>query len=97
MPLHSEYPDLEPLAVLVQKQRRLVAGTLRIVREEKELREQMDALLEKAGVDQVDCNGFRVFRSERDGRRFCVVNPIKDGKPAEDQAAVTNERPGDPR
>lgn len=74
---HTDNPALAELAGLVHKQRRLLAGSLRIVREEKDLREQIAALLDKAGVDQVTCNGFSVFVVDRDGRRYAVVNPIR--------------------
>ena len=72
----EQIPD--GLAELVKKQRRLLAGSLRIVREEKELREQIAALMDRAGVNQTVCDGFNVFVVERDGRRYAVVNPVKD-------------------
>jgi hypothetical protein len=75
---HTEHPALaDALWPVVHKQRRLLAGSLRIVREEKEQREEIARLLEAAGVHQVNCNGFSVFVVERDGRRYAVVNPIK--------------------
>lgn len=83
---YVDYPELSSLPELVRKQRRLVAGTLRITREEKALREQIDGLLEQAGVNEVRCDvavgdheAFVVFRaSAADGRRYAVVNPVKE-------------------
>jgi hypothetical protein len=77
--------NLEELASLVQKQRRLLAGQLRITREEKEIRERIAALLVSAGVEQTVCTveiggvekQFAVFRVDRDGRQYAVVNEKK--------------------
>lgn len=80
---HTEHPLLATdLFPLVHQQRRLLAGSLRIMREEKELREKIALLLDEAGVSQctvraVAGQDMHVFIVERDGRRFAVINPIK--------------------
>jgi hypothetical protein len=68
VPKSSDLPGLEQLQTLVADQRRKVAGTLRIVAEDKSLRVQMQQLLERAGVDAVTVDGYEVRRwSDRDG------------------------------
>ena len=79
---HTEYQDLSALPTLVHQQRRLVAGQLRITREERAIREQMDGMLERAGTDVVTCDTplgpFEIRRAvARDGHRYASVTPIK--------------------
>jgi len=72
------FRGLEPLADLVQKQRRLTAGQLRITREESALRDEMRALLDAAGVDAVTVNGHEVRTcSGRDGRPTVRVSAAR--------------------
>lgn len=80
---HTEVPGLDSLPTLVHQQRRLLAGQLRITREERDLREQMDALLAQSGVEVVTCDiplgPFEVRRAvARDGHRYASVTPIKN-------------------
>ena len=81
MQAHTEVPALEGLDKLVHEQRRKVAGQLRISGEERALREQIDRLLEAAGVDVVSCEiglgTFEVRRARRhDGSRYASVTPM---------------------
>lgn len=83
MKAHTEFPELSELPALVHQQRRLLAGQLRITREERDLREKIDALLGASGVDVVTCatglGGFEVRRAvARDGHRYASVTPIKE-------------------
>lgn len=80
---YSAYPNLEDLPRLVKQQRRLVAGTLRIVREEKELRNgPIYQLLEAAGIDAVICDGFEIRRKvDQAGERYATVVRIADDEP----------------
>ena len=78
MASHADYPELATLPALLKTNRRLVAGQLRIVREEKDSRAQMDALLDAAGVDCVTCEGYLIQRTVRNGRSYATVTPIKD-------------------
>jgi hypothetical protein len=74
----EQHPQLEDLPRLVQQQRRLTAGQLRITREEKALRDQMRTLLDAAGVDTVTCNGFEVRTCPgRDDRPTVRVSPVR--------------------
>jgi hypothetical protein len=73
----SEHQELETLPGILHQQRRLTAGQLRITREERALRDQMRALLDHVGVDQVECNGFVIRTARgRDGRSTVKVTPI---------------------
>jgi hypothetical protein len=75
----TNHPELEGLPRLVQQQRRLTAGQLRITREEKELRDLIRQLLDTAGVELVTVNGFEVRRCHgRDGRPTVLVNPVRE-------------------
>jgi hypothetical protein len=75
----ANHPQLEDLPRLVQQQRRLTAGQLRITREEKELRDLMRTLLDKAGVELVTVNGYEVRTCPgRDGRDTVRVNPVRE-------------------
>lgn len=83
MKAHTEFPELTELPTLVHGQRRLLAGQLRITREERDLRERMDALLADAGVEVVTCatplGPFEIRRAvARDGHRYASVSPIKE-------------------
>lgn len=74
------YPQLEDLPSLVQKQRRLTAGQLRISREESALRDQIRQLLDAAHVELVTVNGFEVRTCPgRDGRDTVRVSPVRTG------------------
>lgn len=75
----TEHPQLAALPALVHEQRRKTAGQLRITREEKALRDQMRALLDEAGLREVECNGF-VIRADvgRDGRATVRVTPTRN-------------------
>lgn len=74
---------LSDLPALVHQQRRLLAGQLRITREERDVRTEIDALLETAGLEVTTCvidslGTFEVRRAiARDGHRFASVTPIK--------------------
>jgi hypothetical protein len=86
MHAHSDYPELSELPALVHQQRRLLAGQIRITREERDLRERMDALLATSGLEVVTCatglGPFEVRRAvARDGHRYVSVTPIKDETP----------------
>lgn len=81
---HTEYVALSELPELVHKQRRLVAGQLRIDREVRALNEHIDGVLAEAGVDAVTCEihlgSFEVRRAvTRDGRRYATVTKIEEG------------------
>jgi hypothetical protein len=74
----TEYPALEDLPGLIQKQRRLTAGQLRISREESALRDEIRRLLDAAGVELVTVNGYEVRRCHgRDGRDTSRVSPVR--------------------
>jgi len=78
---YTDYPGLAGLPYLVNQQRRLLAGQLRITREERALREQIDALLVAAGVLEVECDGFAVRHIQRGDvgqPSFATVTPIRD-------------------
>jgi hypothetical protein len=82
MKTHTDFAELKDLPTLVHEQRRKIAGQLRITREERDLRERMDALLEQSGVEVVRCDTplgpFEVRRAvARDGHRYASVTPIK--------------------
>ena len=82
MKKHSEFTELTELPTMVHQQRRLLAGQLRITREERDIRERMDSLLEQTGVDVVTCDTplgrFEVRRAvARDGHRYASVTPMK--------------------
>jgi hypothetical protein len=83
MKAHTDYDGLEQLPDLVHKQRRLVAGKMRIQNEERALNEQIDALLSAAGVEVVRCETslgpFEVRRAvaRTTGMRYASVTPIK--------------------
>jgi hypothetical protein len=74
----SDYPELLNIAAILHQQRRLIAGQLRIIREEKALRDQMRALLDQVDIEQVECNGFLIARCQgRDGRSTVKVTPLR--------------------
>jgi hypothetical protein len=80
---HTAHPALGELAALVHQQRRLLAGRIRIEREQHELHEKIETLLAIAGVDVVACTiplgTFEVRRAvTRDGRRYASVTPSTD-------------------
>jgi len=83
---HTDYPSLaEKLPELVHKQRRLLAGQLRITTEERALRAEIAQLLADAGATEVcvscDVGGvtrefeLRPYQSSRDGKRRVKVFP----------------------
>jgi hypothetical protein len=75
----SEYPELLDLGAILHQQRRLTAGQIRISNEERALRDRMRALLDAAGVGQVECNGFLIVASRgRDGRSTVKVTPLRN-------------------
>ena len=78
MGTHIDNPALAELSALVHKQRRLLAGQLRITREERGVREDIDAVLARAGVQSIDCDGYALNRVVRDGKHFATVTPIKE-------------------
>lgn len=82
---HTDYPALRELATHVHQQRRLLAGQLRITREERALREKVDTLLEHAHVDAVTCaiplGNYEVRRQiASDGHRYASITPISRTK-----------------
>ncbi len=84
MKSHTDFVELDSLPDLVHKQRRLIAGQLRITREERAMREDIDKLLEVAGVDVVRCETplgpFEVRRQVAgNGNRYASVTQIKQG------------------
>lgn len=89
MKAHTEYTGLEQLPELVHKQRRLVAGRLRIIREEHAINEQIDGMLSDVGIDVVSCEtplgAFEVRRAvARDGTRYASVTPLAGDTPGGD-------------
>jgi hypothetical protein len=87
---HSNYPALAGLEDLVHKQRRLVAGEIRIIRERRALEAQIEEKLRGAGVEAVSCRinlgTYEVRRSiSRDGRHYASVAPL-DAKAARSTA-----------
>jgi hypothetical protein len=79
---HTEYPALTDLPKLIHEQRRLVAGRIRIEREERAMREKIDALMVASAIEVVSCEihlgTFEVRRAvTRDGHRYASVTPIK--------------------
>lgn len=89
---HSNYPELSTLDALVQQQRRLVAGEIRIIRERRALEAQIEEALRNAGVEAVTCRiklgTFEVRRSiSRDGRHYASVAPV-DAKAARESPSV---------
>lgn len=79
---HTDHEGLKDLPDLIHQERRLVAGRLRIEREERAMRERIDTLMAAAGVDAVACaihlGTYEVRRAvTRDGRRYASVTPIK--------------------
>lgn len=75
---HTEHPAFADLPALIKKQRRCVAAQIRISTEDKEHRTAMLQLLEAAGVTEVTCEGYRIFKSEsRDGTPIASVFVIR--------------------
>lgn len=70
----TQYPALAELPPLVKRQRTLegkIAPIAPLVDEEKAVRQQIDLLLRKAGIqkgDSVTCNGYDVGHHERKGQ-----------------------------
>lgn len=79
---HTDVPGLADLTDLVAKERRTVAAELRIKREQHELRERMEQLLETSGVEAVLVSNhlgtFEVRRAvTRTGERYATVTKVK--------------------
>ena len=84
---HTAYPRLADLPELVKKQRRLLAGQLRITAEERALRVEIAGLLEQAGATEVSCEceiggalkafDIRPYQSSRDGKRRVKIFPTR--------------------
>jgi hypothetical protein len=75
----ANHPQLEGLPRLVQQQRRLTAGQIRISKEEGALRDLIRQLMDAAGVDAVTCQGFDIRAcSGRDGRDTVRVSPVRE-------------------
>jgi hypothetical protein len=82
---HTNYPALADLPDLVKKQRRLLAGQLRITTEERALREEIAKLLAAAGVRETTCAcdiggqarefELSTYQSSRDGKNRVKVFP----------------------
>ena len=93
---HSNYPELNTLDELVQQQRRLVAGELRIVRERRILEAQIEQALAAAGVEavtvRIKLGTFEVRRHiARDGRHYGSVAPV-DAKAARESPSVITRK-----
>jgi hypothetical protein len=98
---HSNYPALAGLDDIVHKQRRLVAGEIRIIRERRALEAQIEEALRTAGVEAVTCRinlgTFEVRRSiSRDGRHYASVAPL-DARAARETPTLPTPAPSRPR
>lgn len=75
---HTEHPQFADLPALLKKQRRCVAAQIRISTEDREHRTAMLAMLDAVGVDEVTCDGYRIWRgTDRHGEPTANVRPIR--------------------